>query len=55
MPMIMEFFNKVFDFLFLTEDGKYSFTPYITGFFSAMIAKYLYNKYCVKDEKYKWK
>ncbi|MBF0747225.1 hypothetical protein IR073_06170 [Gemella sp. 19428wG2_WT2a] len=55
MSMIMEFFKKVFDFLFLMENGEYSYKYFIIGFFSAMIAKYLYNKYCVKDEKYKWK
>ncbi|MBF0747226.1 hypothetical protein IR145_02525 [Streptococcus danieliae] len=55
MSVIMEFFNKVFDFLFLV-DGKYSFTPHIVGFLTGFLsvkALQFYNKRYEKNKEKK--
>ncbi|MBF0747227.1 hypothetical protein IR073_06180 [Gemella sp. 19428wG2_WT2a] len=55
MSVIMEFFNKVFDFLFLTEDGGYSYKWLIVGalagFLSVKALQFYNNRYEKNKEK----
>ncbi|MBF0709973.1 MULTISPECIES: hypothetical protein [unclassified Gemella] len=51
MSMIMEFFNKVFDFLFLMEDGEYSYKWLIVGALAGFLSVKALQFYSKNKEK----